>query len=262
MSESADLPIEYDDAVVARLELIWGDGFLSPGGAEEVREMLRGVPIADRQVLDIGCGTGAIDVLLVREHAARHVLGLDVEQPLLDRAQTLADDEGLSDQLTFQHVRPGPLPLDADSWDIVFSKDAILQIPDKPAFLAEVFRVLKPGGHLVASDWLKSPAEQTPALDGYRQASHYEAEMAAPAQMQQWLEAAGFVSVTLRDRTDWLCDDARRTNERITGVLRERAISLIGQEKYDRWVYISTNWETALAAHELRPTHLLARKPG
>ena len=50
---------EYDDQVVARLQLLWGEGFLSPGGAGEVTEMLRGIDLSGKRVLDLGCGIGA-----------------------------------------------------------------------------------------------------------------------------------------------------------------------------------------------------------
>ena len=49
-------PGEYDDGMQALLQIIWGDGFLSPGGGEEVARLLEGSDIAGCTVLDIGCG--------------------------------------------------------------------------------------------------------------------------------------------------------------------------------------------------------------
>ena len=42
----------YDQQVIAFLEEIWGDGFLSPGGADEVRRVLQGVTIDGKTVID------------------------------------------------------------------------------------------------------------------------------------------------------------------------------------------------------------------
>ena len=56
---------EYGMAMVGALELIWGEGFLSPGGPEEVAETLAGRDIRDAEVLDIGCGIGGVDLLLL-----------------------------------------------------------------------------------------------------------------------------------------------------------------------------------------------------
>jgi phosphoethanolamine N-methyltransferase len=45
-----------------------GRGFLSPGGAAEVEYLLEGTDIAGCSVLDIGCGLGAVDELLISRH--------------------------------------------------------------------------------------------------------------------------------------------------------------------------------------------------
>ena len=50
----------YDQQVIAFLEELWGDGFLSPGGGDEVRRILKGVSIEGKTVIDIGCGSGAV----------------------------------------------------------------------------------------------------------------------------------------------------------------------------------------------------------
>ncbi len=39
---------------------------------------------------------------------------------------------------------------------MVFSKDAMVHIPDKEALFADIFRVLKPGGSVIAGDWMSS----------------------------------------------------------------------------------------------------------
>ena len=68
----------YDQQVIAFLEEIWGDGFLSPGGADEVRRVLQGVSIDGKMVIDIGCGSGACAILLAKEYNAKGVIGIDV----------------------------------------------------------------------------------------------------------------------------------------------------------------------------------------
>ena len=103
-------PHEYDDTLVARLELLWGEGFLSPGGPAEIRELLFSVSLQDKQVLDIGCGVGGVDLLLAAEHGARSVLGVDIETPLLERAEARARESGLADKVRFQHVNQARCP--------------------------------------------------------------------------------------------------------------------------------------------------------
>ncbi len=122
--------IEYHEILITMLEIIWGEGFLSPGGAEEVALLLAGEDIKDKNVIDIGCGIGGIDVLLARDYGAGSVVGVDIEQPVLDHSIARAETEGLSDKITYQLVEPGPLPFEPASFDVVFSKDAMIHIPE------------------------------------------------------------------------------------------------------------------------------------
>ena len=57
---------EYDAGMQTLLQLVWGEGFLSPGGPAEGARILEGSDIRGTRVLDIGCGLGAIDLLLVQ----------------------------------------------------------------------------------------------------------------------------------------------------------------------------------------------------
>ena len=142
---------EYDDTMVSFLELIYGDGFIAPGGPEEVNNLIKGVDLAGKLVLDIGCGVGGIDVMLARDHGC-DIIALDVEAPLVERARQRAAAAGLAQRIDFRVVEPGPILLEDEAVDIVFSKDVWIHIADKPALLADVFRVLRPGGLLVAAD--------------------------------------------------------------------------------------------------------------
>ncbi len=152
MSEQATQ--EYDENLKALLEAVWGEGFMSPGGIDEVDRYLTGIKLAGHSVLDIGCGLGGIDVHLVKQHGAAMVTGIDVDQALIDRCDLLAQKFHVTAQTKFICVDPGPLPFGNASFEIVTSKDSIIHIPDKKELAADIYRVLEPGGWFVASDWL------------------------------------------------------------------------------------------------------------
>ena len=261
MSERTERENEYNDQFVARLELVWGEGFLSPGGAEEIRVLLQGRDIRGLGVLDIGCGTGGVDVLLVQEHGANRVVGVDIEQPLIERAVNRARQEGLSGSLEFRLVDPGPLPFEEASFDVAFSKDAIIQIPDKPALFADLFRLLRAGGMFIASDWLKAEGPGTGALQEFLEAIDFTSSLETPATSALLLESVGFVDVQVRDRTEWLREETRTDNEFVFGSLKVRAVELIGAEKYEAWTRMRRGLLLALELGELRPSHLMAQKP-
>ncbi len=56
--------VQYPDHFVERLHTVWGTGFLSPGGSQEVREIARDIDLADKDILDIGCDTGGPSIVL------------------------------------------------------------------------------------------------------------------------------------------------------------------------------------------------------
>ena len=102
--------IHYPEHFLARLELVWGDGFLSPGGPEEVAGIVSGLDLTGCRVLDIGCGTGGPTIALAREHGAQ-VVGIDVEAQLFERARRHIATAGVEDQVELRLVEPGTLAL-------------------------------------------------------------------------------------------------------------------------------------------------------
>jgi phosphoethanolamine N-methyltransferase len=252
---------EYDDALQALLQLIWGDGFLSPGGAEEIRELLAGSPIRGCDVLDIGAALGAVDQLLVTEHGAATVVGIDVDPAMLRQMDARIARAGLGDRVRSVCVEPGPLPFPDASFDVVFSKDSIVQIPDKPALFAEVHRVLRPGGRFIASDWLRGGrGEYSPEMMEYFRLEGITYNMASLEDSAAALQAAGFKSVSVSDRNAWYLPLARRELESIAGPLRPLIEERIGPEKAAHFV---DNWRQLVLVverGELRPGHLKATK--
>src|ERR1700751_1032993 len=91
---------EYDPGMQTLLQLLWGEGFLSPGGAAEIAQLLEGSSLAGCSVLDIGCGLGAVDELLLMRHGARSVLGVDVDPALLSVMAGRIERAGLAGGLT------------------------------------------------------------------------------------------------------------------------------------------------------------------
>jgi phosphoethanolamine N-methyltransferase len=253
---------EYDAGMQTLLQLLWGEGFLSPGGAAEVAQVLEGSDIAGCRVLDIGCGLGAVDELLVTRHGAHSVLGVDVDPSLLSAMARRIERAGLAGRITTLRVEPGPLPLSNEQFDVVFSKDAIVQIPDKAAVFADALRLLRPGGLLLVSDWLRGSSGPYSAqmLEFFR-LEGIAYNMADVTETTAVLARAGFTDIEVRDRNEWYRDLARRELAALEGELRPLVTERIGQERTAHFV---ANWRQmvlVLERGELRPSHLKARKP-
>ena len=186
----------YHSRAVAMLQAVWGEGFLSPGGEQEVARLIGDVDLTGLAVLDIGCGAGGIDLALVRNHGAAYVTGIDVEDTVLACARKLVERASLSARIGVAKVAPGPLPFPPGSFDVVFSKDSIVHIPDKHALMREVYRVLRPGGRFIASDWLIGhDGPPSAEMAAYIEAEGLNFGMASPARYADALRGAGFTEI-------------------------------------------------------------------
>ena len=247
--------------MIAMLEAVWGEGFLSPGGPAEVARVLEGHDIRGKAVLDIGCGAGGIDVALVQAHGAGYVTGIDVEDSVITHARALVARKGLTDHVGLIKVAPGPLPFPPGTFDVVFSKDSIVHIPDKHALMAEVARVLKPGGWFLASDWLIGVEMISPQMAEYIAAEGLDFGMATPARYGAAMAAQGFHDIRITSRNAWYREEARREVARMKGELGASAAAVVGQDFVDQNIGIWERMIPVLDSGEHCPTHLAGQKP-
>jgi arsenite methyltransferase len=103
-------------------------------------------------VLDLGCGAGT-DLLIAAQMSGPggRAIGVDMTPAMLDRARAGAAAMGLAD-VELHHSLIESLPLEDASVDVVISNGVIDLVPDKDAVLAEIDRVLRPGGRLQIAD--------------------------------------------------------------------------------------------------------------
>ena len=251
---------EYDDDMVAMLELIWGEGFLVPGGSENVHRTVAGLDLTDKIVLDIGSGVGGVDLILAGEHGAR-VIGFEIEQALIARARDYAARSGLSERVEFRHVDPGPLELDDDSVDVVFSSGAIIHIEDKAALFKEIFRVLRPGGVLAVYDWLKGPDPYSDDMRYWFEMEGLTYAMDTLENYERMLYEAGFVDIQGSDDSAWYRRHAKEEYARMKSELREQMFAVLGEDKARLFI---ENWRAltvVLDKGELRTCRFRAHTP-
>jgi phosphoethanolamine N-methyltransferase len=258
----AEFHVEYYDELVDFLEILWGEGYLSPGGPEEVDKVVEGIDLGGRRVLDIGCGSGGITLRLVETHGAGSVVGIDVEAPVLAKAAQRAKAKKLDDRVSFRRVEPGPLPFEPASFDVVFSKDAIVHIPDKERLMADVFAILRPGGWFAASDWLIGhDGDPSPEMLHYLDMEGLSFGMASPGRYAKAMEAAGFTGIAVTSRNPWYREVARREHDRLKGPLYDKAVAAVGKEMVDHNIALWAAMLVVLDKGEHQPTHLRGRKP-
>jgi 2-polyprenyl-3-methyl-5-hydroxy-6-metoxy-1,4-benzoquinol methylase len=112
-----------------------------------------------RAALDIGCSVGSIESLFHQQYPTRaasvHIEGVDISDEAVRQASALA-----LPNCTFRTYAGTDLPYRSDTFDLVIAIEVIEHVVDKPRFLAEAWRVLRPGGRFL----LTTPNPQCWAL--------------------------------------------------------------------------------------------------
>ena len=148
-------------------------------------------------VLDLGSG-GGIDVILSAKRVGPTgvAYGLDMTDEMLALAQQNARDAGVTNVHFLKGVIE-QIPLPAGSVDVVISNCVVNLSVDKPAVLAEIGRVLKPGGRIGISDVV---AEDHLTPEERAERGSYVGCIAGALSKREYeagLEAAGFEQVSV-----------------------------------------------------------------
>jgi len=102
-------------------------------------------------ILDVGCGVGAITLDLARSAHPARIVGIDVDPVQIAVAHSSAQERGIT-TATFQVGSASRLPFPDASFDAVYATAVVLYLRDPVRALAEMRRVLRPGGIAAVAD--------------------------------------------------------------------------------------------------------------
>ena len=160
-------------------------------------------PAAGATILDVGCGSGALDRMLAHRFGGGNpITATDVNPFLLREAAALAAEDGVADRIAFRQGNAERLPFPDASFDHAFTV-TVFEECDADLALRELFRVVRPGGrvgvivraidmpqwwHLDLPDALRRKANVPPQSVGPRGV--------ADASLYRRMRAAGFAALT------------------------------------------------------------------
>ena len=100
-------------------------------------------------ILDVGTGTGLVALRVARVLTGGRVIGIDHSPGMIEQACAKARRSGLGEVVTFRLSDAEQLEFPDQSFDVVFSLYALFHFPEPLRALGEMYRVLRPGGHVV-----------------------------------------------------------------------------------------------------------------
>ena len=164
-----------------------------------LRVLERLAPADGERILDVGCGTGRLTSDLTRRAAGLFVVGLDRSAAMLAEARA-----HFGDRARFVHADAATLPF-REHFDAVFSTATFHWVGDHDRLFREIYRVLRPGGRVVAqagggknlarlrgrSEALQREPEFAPYFTSWQEPWRY----AGVDDTRDRLAAAGFVNI-------------------------------------------------------------------
>ncbi|KAF3785384.1 Phosphoethanolamine N-methyltransferase 3 [Nymphaea thermarum] len=190
--------VQYKSSGILRYERVFGEGFVSTGGLDTTKEFVSKLDLKPGQkVLDVGCGIGGGDFYMAENYDV-DVVGIDLSINMVSFALERAI--GRKCGVEFEVVDCTKKTYPDGMFDVIYSRDTILHIHDKPTLFQNFFKWLKPGGVVLISDYCKSPKEPSLEFKEYIKQRGYDLHHVQG--YGQMLRDAGFADVLAEDRTD------------------------------------------------------------
>jgi len=195
------------------------------------------VDLAGRDVLEVGCGRGGGASYISRYMKPKTYIGLDLNQKVVKACNKTFDTPGLS----FVQGCADDLPFDDEKFDAVVNVESSRCYPDVLGFLHEVYRVLKPGGHLLFSDMRYK--EDFPTL-------------------QKQFDEAGFKKLVEKDILPNVVASLEKDNERKQEWIREKAGAKFLYKTYEEFAgTVGSQRYQLFKDGRMGYTHFVLQKP-
>jgi cyclopropane fatty-acyl-phospholipid synthase-like methyltransferase len=186
------------------------------------------------RVLDAGCGVGGSAIWL-GERLGAHVTGITLSASQARLAERNARRRGVNNLVDFQVMDFCHTSFPDRSFDVIWGIESVCHALDKREFLAEAFRLLRPGGLLVCADGYARKARYSAAewrhieicLNGWQIPN-----LSRPEEFQQSLRDTGFTGIRFTDATSNIMPSARR--------LRRIALWTYPMQKVMAWLRLRT----------------------
>jgi len=205
---AAPEPPTVEEWTKARQEIVqklWGEGFSTPGEAEHVKMLVKPLGLTAKQsVMDINPGLGGTSRVIAEDTGA-WVTGLEADNNLASAGMELSVMGGLAKKAPIQYFEPPKIEVRGNTMDAMISKEALYVLPEREILFEEVYKVLKPIGQVLFTDYMLPKDNHTsPALEEWIATEHPTPMPWSVDQTVKRLKDIGFEVRVSEDMTDQL----------------------------------------------------------
>ncbi|XP_054164626.1 uncharacterized protein LOC128962285 [Oppia nitens] len=213
--------VQYSKSGVKRYEWIFGEGYLSTGGLETTKEIIPILELKKNQrVLDVGCGLGGHDFYMAENYGAV-IDAIDLSKNMMSVAlRHFNRKPHIANNINFRICDVMTTPFDDNYYDVIYSRDALLHIKEKPQLFQSFYRWLKPGGRLVFTDYCRGDTDnQSDEFESYIKQRDYT--LYKIKEYDQLMKNCGFVDVLAQDINDKFVDSLNRELKKLYSERKE-----------------------------------------
>ncbi|GAA5134168.1 class I SAM-dependent methyltransferase [Thalassotalea piscium] len=230
------------------------------GGREATTQLLNGITFAaEAQLLDIGCGLGGTTRYLA-SHYTSYVTGIDLTAEYIKVAQVLNQKLGIAERINLLQASATSLPFADDSFDGVTMLHVGMNVADKQALFADVFRCLRENSLFLIYDVMKTNKDTVNYPLPWASTSD-TSYLSSLDSYQRKLKAVGFNVVAINSRKDFALDYFKRQSGKIAtnGVKPLLSLHTLIQDnaklKFSHLI-------DQISSNALTPIEIIVKKPG
>jgi ubiquinone/menaquinone biosynthesis C-methylase UbiE len=263
---------------IARMHLVYGDDdeelrallgeSLAPRPPEFLLDLALSLLTADSKLLDVGCRDARHLIPLVERSGCSGV-GIDPVNRNLERARAAVAAAGLRERIEIRDGVMEQIDQPDDSVDVVWCRDVLEVIPDLASGLAEVARVLKPGGAALIYTVFATPRLEPREAEAINQPLGNVLRNLDRATVEAAFRQAGFsiesadeIGTEFREYEEERSQPVSDSLLRIARLRRRSAevVDRFGSDKYHLWE-ASLQWLAYLLLGKLEPVAYVLRLP-
>ncbi|XP_075552919.1 uncharacterized protein LOC142585793 [Dermacentor variabilis] len=233
---------QYSRNGVRLYEWIFGNTFVSTGGLSTTEWGVKkaGVKDGDR-ILDVGCGVGGHDFYMAEKYDVR-IVAVDLSVNMMSIAlEHFAQRPHLADKIQFKMSDVTKSEFPEASFDLIYSRDALLHIADKDTLFALFHKWLAPGGRIFFTDYCRGDKEDySEEFKTYVAQRQYN--LLTVSEYGKLLEKAGFVNVQAEDISQETVGNLRRELEK----LESSKDDFLKEFSADDFNYLKQGWEAKI----------------